>query len=122
VQRWTQRNLSSAVLNAYKMPFREGRNRTALVQFPRMINTKPTHPSAQTMRDIESHLDKLRRIPTLILWGADDPLFPPDIAEHWETMMPRAHGPIMLEGAGHFLPEDAPNEVVFHLDKFLSST
>lgn len=122
VQRWTQRNLSSAVLNAYKMPFREGRNRTALVQFPRMINTKPAHPSAQTMREIENHLDKLRRVPTLILWGADDPLFPPDVAEHWKTMMPRAHGPIMLESAGHFLPEDAPNEVVYHLDKFLSST
>ena len=122
VQRWTVQALSWAVLSAYKAPFREPRSRTALVQFPRMINTRPTHPSAEAMRAIEDQLDTLRRIPTLILWGADDPLFPPDVAAHWQSMLPRARGPVIIDRAGHFLPEDAPNEIVLHLDDFLGST
>lgn len=122
VQRWTARDLSWSVLMAYKTPFREVRSRTALVQFPRMINARPTHPSAEAMRAIESNLDHLRHIPTLLLWGDKDPLFPPDVAEHWHTMLPRAKGPVFIEDAGHFLPEDAPNEVVRHLDAFLDST
>ncbi len=122
VQRWTRRTLSSSVLAAYKAPFREPRSRTALVQFPRMINTSPTHPSAARMRAIESRLDELRGIPILLIWGADDPVFPPDIAEHWKTMLPRAHGPILLDDAGHFLPEDDPDTLAIHLDEFLDAT
>lgn len=122
VQRWTQRGLSWSVLDAYRAPFRDVRHRTALVQFPRMINTRPAHPSAAAMRAIESELHTLRRIPTLILWGDDDPLFPADIAEHWKTMLPRARGPFLLEDTAHFLTEDDADAVVRHLDNFLDST
>ncbi len=122
VQRWTARELSWAVLNAYRAPFRDRRHRAALVQFPRMINTTPAHPSAAIMRDIESQLDALRRIPTLIVWGADDPVFPPDVAQHWKSLLPRAVGPVLIEGAGHYLPEDASNTLVCHLDRFFATT
>jgi pimeloyl-ACP methyl ester carboxylesterase len=122
VQRWTARYLSQAVLAAYKAPFRDPRQRAALIQFPRMISTTPDHPSAVIMRDIEQNLSVLRDIPTLILWGKDDTVFPPDVAAHWKTMLPRAKGPVMIEAARHLLVEDAPDEVIQQLSAFFEAT
>lgn len=121
VQRWTRRQLSGAVLAAYKTPFRDARHRTALVQFPRMISTTPTHPSAPLMREIEAGLETFSRIPTLLLWGEDDPLFPPDVAHHWKRMIPRARGPVIIADASHFLGEDNPDAVIQHLNAFLEA-
>ncbi|RPI97311.1 MAG: alpha/beta fold hydrolase, partial [Chloroflexi bacterium] len=118
LQRWTARQLSETVLSAYKIPFRETRQRAALVQFPRMVNITPEHPSAATMRAIESGLASLRDIPALILWGKEDPIFPPDVAAHWKTMLPRAAGPHLIESARHLLTEDAPDAMIEHLNAF----
>jgi pimeloyl-ACP methyl ester carboxylesterase len=122
VQRWTTRLLSEAVIAAYKAPFRDTRQRAALIQFPRMINTGPDHPSAAIMRGIEQNLSVLRAIPTLILWGKEDTVFPPDVAAHWKTLLPRAKGPVMIEAARHLLVEDAPDALIHHLTAFLDST
>jgi haloalkane dehalogenase len=118
LQRWTARQLSETVLSAYQVPFREPRHRAALIQFPRMVNITPEHPSAAAMRGIESGLASLRDIPTLILWGKDDPIFAPDVAAHWKTMLPRAAGPYLIEPARHLLTEDAPDAMIDHLDAF----
>ncbi len=122
VQRWTARQLSPAVMAAYRAPFRETRHRAALVQFPRMINVNAEHPSAPTMRAIESGLASLGDIPSLIIWGEEDPLFPPDVARHWKTLLPRAHGPCFIPGASHFPVEDDPESVTRCLDEFLEWT
>jgi pimeloyl-ACP methyl ester carboxylesterase len=122
IQRWTARELSEAVLMAYKAPFHEARNRAALIQFPRMINITSDHPSAEIMREIESHLPTLRHIPTLIVWGKNDPVFPPDVAAHWKKEMPRAKGPFLIEPARHLLVEDAPDELIQHLNTFFDAT
>ncbi len=120
VQRWTVRTLSEAVLAAYEAPFREPRSRTALIQFPRMVSATPNHPSAASMREIERNLALFERTPSLILWGAENPVFSREVAEHWKKMLPRAHGPYFIEHAGHVLPEDRPEAVVEHLDAFLA--
>ncbi len=122
VQRWTTRQLSPAVLTAYKAPFRDRRSRTALVQFPRLISTTATHPSAASMREIEDGLAGLKDIPALLLWGEDDPVFLPDVARHWKVMMPRAKGPVFVKHAGHILAEDDPDAVIQNLNRFLDAT
>lgn len=122
LQRWTVRPLSPAVMTGYKAPFRDLRSRTALYQFPRMISTTPTHPTASMMREIESELTTLDRLPTLVLWGQNESVFAPSMARHWAKLMPRATGPIMVDNANHFLPEDAPENVILNLDDFLEQT
>jgi pimeloyl-ACP methyl ester carboxylesterase len=122
LQRWSSRHLTEAVLLAYKAPFRELRERAALIQFPRMISTTSSHPSADLMRDIERDLPSLKRVPVLLLWSADDPAFPVELAQHWKTILPRAKGPVMLPDARHFLVEDAPEAVTRQLDAFLDDT
>jgi pimeloyl-ACP methyl ester carboxylesterase len=119
VQRWTTRQLSSNVMAAYKLPFREPRSRMALIQFPRMINTTPTHPSAEVMRAIETTLHDLRRVPVLVVWGGKNPLLQPDIAAHWKSLLPRACDPVIIPRSSHLLAEDAPDAVIDALDPFL---
>ncbi|HEX3051303.1 MAG TPA: alpha/beta fold hydrolase [Aggregatilineaceae bacterium] len=122
VQQWTVRRLSATVLEGYRYPFRDLRSRTALVQFPRMVNLTPSHPSASSIREIEQNLPLLNTIPTLILWGQEDRILTPDVADHWKKMLPRARGPIMIERAGHLVCEDTPYDVIHHLDRFLERT
>lgn len=49
-------------------------------------------------------------LPTLILWGEEDPFHPPEIAERLNMAIPSsALG--MVPGCGHFLPEEAPETI-----------
>ncbi|MBN1678771.1 MAG: alpha/beta fold hydrolase [Anaerolineae bacterium] len=121
LQYLTVRPLSPAVIGGYRAPFRDSRSRTALVQFPRMINTTASHPSSLVMRDLEQNLFRLHTIPTLIVWGKDDPLFAPAVADHWKRMLPHARGPILIRG-GHILAEDAPETMMQHMDTFFDKT
>lgn len=122
LQRWTARQLSAAVMAAYRAPFREARQRAALIQFPRMISTHPTHPSVPLLREIEQGMSGLRKTPALIVWGADDPIFPPAFAHRWKAVLPRADGPHLIPGARHFLTEDSPDLLMQHLDAFLATS
>lgn len=120
VQRWSERTLTEAVLMAYRAPFKDARQRAALIQFPRLISTSALHPSADIMREIEARLAEFKRTPALLLWGEDDPAFPREVANHWKKRLPRAHGPHIIPDTRHFLVEDAPEEVTQHLDAFLN--
>jgi hypothetical protein len=49
-------------------------------------------------------------VPTLILWGEEDPFHPPAIAERLNATIPSsALG--LVPGCGHFLPEEAPETI-----------
>jgi pimeloyl-ACP methyl ester carboxylesterase len=49
-------------------------------------------------------------VPTLILWGEEDPFHPPTIAERLNAALPSsALG--LVPGCGHFLPEEAPETI-----------
>ncbi len=121
IQRWSERWLTDAILMAYRAPFKDTRQRAALIQFPRMISTSNLHPSAEMMREIEARLVDFKRTPTLLLWGENDPAFPPEVAQHWKTLMPRAKGPNVIANTRHFLTEDAPEAITRQLDAFLGS-
>jgi haloalkane dehalogenase len=58
------------------------------------------------------------RVPTLILWGADDPFAPVGGAHRFAKQIPGAELAI-LEGVGHFAPEEAPDRYAAALVDFL---
>ena len=120
IQHWSERWLTEAILMAYRAPFKDARERAALIQFPRLINTSALHPSAEIMREIEARLVEFKRTPTLLLWGENDPAFPVEVAHHWKKLMPRAKGPNVIANTRHFLAEDAPEILVQQLDAFLA--
>jgi pimeloyl-ACP methyl ester carboxylesterase len=49
-------------------------------------------------------------VPTSVVWGGADPFVPPKWAQRFLQDIPRAEVHI-VEGAGHFLQQDAPQEV-----------
>jgi pimeloyl-ACP methyl ester carboxylesterase len=57
--------------------------------------------------------DALRewRKPALVVWGAEDRVLPAGIATAMAELLPGARGPVLIDGASHFLQEDAPDEV-----------
>lgn len=57
--------------------------------------------------------------PSLVLFGADDPYLPPPNAERLAKALPNAELQL-LPKAGHFLQEDAPEEVAERIMRFLA--
>lgn len=98
--------LPEEVMNAYRGPFASVSARRAVHVLPREIVQ-----SKEFLQGIERGLVALRDCPALILWPSDDLAFADIHRERWEEAFP-SHRTIRLEGAGHFIQEDAAEEIV----------
>ena len=63
--------------------------------------------------------DVLADIPALVMWGTKDPLFPLTHLERWRTALPGARVE-RLDRSGHFVQEEAPEEVISAIRSFLT--
>jgi haloalkane dehalogenase len=68
------------------------------------------------VRDALRTFDK----PALVVWGAEDPVLPLEVAQLFMSLLPNAHGPVAIRGASHFLQEDKPDEVAAAINAFLA--
>ncbi len=59
------------------------------------------------------------RVPTLIVWGERDRLFPLEVAQAWERAIPGARLAV-LEGSAHVPPLDDPGRFVRTVTRFLT--
>lgn len=57
-------------------------------------------------------------MPAAVIWGRQDPFLKPELGERLATDIPGAEL-TWVEGAGHFAPVDAPNEVAAALSRLL---
>jgi len=111
--------ISGAVLEGYRFPTREYDQRVGLLAWPRMIPLRPEDVGWKAMHWIESNLGTLN-VPTKIIWGADDIVFPPEFARMFCRRLPDVHGePIIIETARHFLQEDEPEKITHVILQFL---
>jgi haloalkane dehalogenase len=58
--------------------------------------------------------------PTLVLFGDSDPIFRPEVADAISRLIPGALPAELVENAGHFVQEDAGEEVAARIVGFLS--
>jgi len=100
------RQLSDAVMSAYRGPFPTPASRRPTAVFPREILT-----SRPFLADIEQRLPRLRDRPALIVWPTKDVAFRDRERRRWEQLFPD-HRTVSLEGAGHYIQEDAAEEIV----------
>ncbi|MGV0717241.1 alpha/beta fold hydrolase [Mycolicibacterium sp. XJ662] len=84
--------------NALDSPAR----RHASAVFPREITG-----SRAFLADVEAGLADLTTLPTLIIWGDADIAFGDNDRRRWESTF-TGHHTVIVEGAGHFVPSDAP--------------
>ena len=78
--------------------------REASAVFPRRITA-----SRDFLAGIEAGLADLAALPTLIVWGDADFAFRAKERQRWEQIF-ADHRTVIIEGAGHFVQSDAPEE------------
>lgn len=97
--------LAREVMAAYRGPFRDRAARIPTHVFPREITRSRAY-----LRGVEEGLARLRHLPALILWGNRDFAFRAGERRRFESLFPD-HRTLILEGAGHFIQEDAADEI-----------
>jgi len=99
-------NISDAAMEAYWAPFPDEDSKKAYQAFPRIFPDSPVHPSFKPMKEIEQSLSSLK-IPTRLIWGTARS--GNAYAERLSKIIPDSK--LHSVNAGHFLQEDAPEEV-----------
>jgi haloalkane dehalogenase len=116
-----QRALTADEKRAYLLPYDSWANRVAVSEFVRDIPMGPTHPTWVTLRAVEQGLAQFRDRPATILWGGRDFCFNDQFLARWREIFPQASGTRFAD-AGHYVIEDARDEVVPAAVKFLTQT
>jgi haloalkane dehalogenase len=104
-----KRKLRAAELAAYAAPFPAKEYQTAALVFPRLVPARRDHPGAYDNRLAIERLKQLD-IPVLLPWGGADAITAPSAA-HLHSIFRGSQPPQMLPGAGHFIQEDAGEEL-----------
>jgi haloalkane dehalogenase len=111
--------LTPEVKRAYLEPHGSWSSRTPILVFPREIPAGPEGRVSDLMAPIEAGLEEhFRSKPAHIAWPMSDPAFTKDILAMWKGTLPDAEI-TEVEGASHYIQEDAPEVVVPALVEFL---
>lgn len=114
------RPLSAEARRGLLAPYDAWARRLATWKFVDDIPMSPRHRSWPALVAIADALPRFRALPTCIVWGERDFCFTPAFRRMWQERFPEAEVHA-LPDAGHYLLEDAPDEVVGHVRAFLES-
>ena len=115
------RGLADDVVAAYDAPFPTPESKAGPRMFPEQVPTEPEHPSTAPLQAIREGMQSWEK-PTLVLFGDADPIFPPEVAERIAELIPGALPAETIANAGHFVQEDAGEEVAARIVDFLSGS
>ncbi|HEX4590701.1 MAG TPA: alpha/beta hydrolase, partial [Gemmataceae bacterium] len=116
-----RRPLPPAVRYMYLAPYDSWANRIAVLRFVQTIPLKPSDPGYDIASATEQRLPLLRDKPMLICWGMRDFVFDADFLAQWERQFPAAEVHRYAE-AGHYVLEDAGEEVGLRIEEFMERT
>jgi haloalkane dehalogenase len=116
-----RRRLEPAVAAGYLAPYNSWRRRAAVYQFVRDIPASSRHATWQTLASIETRLPELSRLPALLVWGGRDWCFTAECLDRFIAAWPRAEVRALAD-AGHWVVEDAPQDVMHLVQDFLRRT
>jgi len=111
--------LPTDVKNMYLKPYDTPANRVAVLRFVQAIPLKPGDPDYDIVESIEAKLPEFSSVPTLLLWGMKDFVFDEHFLAEWQKHFPHAEVKTWPD-AGHYLLEDAPDEAIANIERFLN--
>lgn len=114
-----RRRLSADEKRGYLLPYGSWADRVAVNAFVRDIPMDTAHPSHATLSAVEAGLERLRSKEALILWGGRDFCFNDHFLERWRELLPDA-SVHRIADAGHYVLDDAREEVVPRVTAFLT--
>jgi cis-3-alkyl-4-acyloxetan-2-one decarboxylase len=112
--------MTPAVRAGYLAPYDGWNNRIAVHRFVQDIPLKPSHPSYDTLVEIENGLEQFRDRPMLFVWGERDWCFTRAFLEEFQRRFPQAET-LRLPDAGHYVFEDAPERILPRVRDFLKT-
>jgi pimeloyl-ACP methyl ester carboxylesterase len=105
-------------LPAYEAVLADPSARTFTLAMPRWIALDAQSRGHKRLNWLEQRLAECS-LPTLILWGRQDDVFPADIfAARFKNLLANAQGPYLVDGK-HFLQEDSGPELAALLTDFI---
>jgi haloalkane dehalogenase len=121
--RWcvTRRPLPPDVRRMYLTPYDSWANRVAVLRFVQTIPLRPADAGYDIVSATERRLHLLRGRPVLVCWGMRDFVFDEHFLRMWEQHFPAAEVHRYAD-AGHYVLEDAGEEVTAHVGEFLKRT
>ena len=97
------------MIAAYEAPYPTPESKAGARAFPLILPTEPDAPGAVEGKRVADAL-RVDDRPALVLWADSDPILPFSVGERVSSQLdfpaPRA-----IENAGHFLQEDAGEEI-----------
>lgn len=99
-------------------PYNSWNSRIATLKFVQDIPVREKDPSYRLAKYVDDNLYRLRHIPMLILWGEHDFVFDMDFLLEWRHRFPDAKA-VTFKDAGHYVLEDASDEIIPIVKNFL---
>lgn len=112
-----RRPVDPRAMENYLMPHDIPAKRAGLAAFPKMIPNRADHPNAEYIDQIRRELETWD-IPVTVIWPDGDMAWKPDEGACIAQMVPDGEF-YLVRNAGHFLQEDAGDEVAARLIRFL---
>lgn len=117
----SRQRLSSDAARGLLAPYDSWANRVAIDAFVRDIPMSSRHPTYQTLSTLEKRLPDLAGYRSLLVWGMRDWCFRPECLRRFEKAWPDAAS-VEIDDAGHYVLEDAPEETLDAIERFLSES
>ena len=112
-----RRPLEAGVMEQYKMPHPTAASRAGIAAFPKMIPGNDPHPNAAYISQIDSVLRNWD-VPVLVMFSDGDIAFKPTEGQRIAEMVPDGRFQV-VRNAGHYLQEDAGEEITQRMVTFL---
>ncbi|WP_146577698.1 alpha/beta fold hydrolase [Neorhodopirellula pilleata] len=112
--------LSEQAARGLLAPYDCWANRVAIDRFVRDIPLKPSHPTYDTLSELELNLKDFDHLPIQLIWGMKDWCFRPECLWRFEQIWPNARVQ-ELATTGHYVMEDSPEETLATIASFLQA-
>lgn len=105
--------------DAYCAPYDSWQNRIATLRFVQDIPLHGKDPAYPIVTEVEIKAKQLNDRPMLICWGMQDFVFDRHFLKRWTDTFPNAKVH-RFHDCGHYILEDAKDEVIGLIDRFLA--
>lgn len=114
----TTKGLPPDVRAGFMAPYSNWHDRTAVFQFVHDVPLDEKHRSWKTLKEVQNGLALFRECPISLVWGMQDWCFTPAFLKKFIQFFPEAEVN-RIDAAGHYLLEDATDEVISYIGAFL---
>jgi haloalkane dehalogenase len=122
IQGGTKTELPPDVVAAYEAPWPDAASKAGVATFPLLVPTSDEDTGAAEMRAVAGELTRWEK-PALVAFSDSDPVFPyPRGGDAFVEKIPSVTDQVKIEGAAHFLQEDAGERVAAEVLAFLGNS